>query len=212
MLYQTEASRAQKYEVWYLSDHTCVISNFSGLPSGLPASPSKKIVAKMGLVIIIYLEALSHIWGMRFCLIIIFPLIITLNLFRLLLLVFLLEGCYQECWNAGCQVCRFLLSKIASPHIKKVNLLGVSPFRDLTVLLSSSSCWHSGLLPWFCLLLILHHGSVLFTELYQRSSLKPVQEKRLFTVWRKPLFRSPVSSCVLICTGQYSPGQNYYGI
>lgn len=76
-------------------------------------------------------------------------LIITLNLFRLLLLVFLLGGSYQECWNASCQVCRFLLSKTASPGIEKVNLAGVAPFRDPTVPLSSSSCLHSGVLPWF---------------------------------------------------------------
>lgn len=150
-------------------DHTCVISNFSCLPPGLPASPSKKIVVKMGLVIIIYLEALCYIWGMISCLIIIFSLIITLNLLRLLSLVLLLGGCYKECWNASCCVCRFILSKTTSPGIKKVNLPGAAPFRDLTVPLSPSSCLQSGLLPWIFLLLILHHGSMLFTELSKKQ-------------------------------------------
>lgn len=167
MLHFTDISRAQKYWVWYLCDDTCVVSSFSFFPTWAPSITKQKDYVQNGLGnyyilrgSFIYLrnEILSHYH----------LLIITLNLFRLLLLVFLLGGSYQECWNASCQVCRFLLSKTDSPGIKKVNLAGVAPFRDPTVPLSSS-CLHSELLPWFCLLLILHHGSMLFTELSKKQ-------------------------------------------
>ena len=54
-------------------------------------------------------------------------------------------------------------------HQESVNLRGVAPFTQLTVSLSSSSCLHNGLLPCSCLLLILHHGSMLFTELLEKQ-------------------------------------------
>lgn len=107
MLYQTEASRAQKYKVWYLSDHTSVISSFSGLPPGLPGSPSKKIVAKMGLVIIIYLkgsfiylrnEILSHYYLLSYNYMKSLQAALTSVSFRRLLPGML------KCWLPGLQV------------------------------------------------------------------------------------------------------------